>query len=135
MGCNSGTKFYYSDDVYICTLYRQYDSWPKEHLNAIAKIINDDCQRNVQWDSLVYHILVNMRRPECSRLRMTFEASEEDKSVDYVYIIKPIEEKWVNRTLPFVASLYIKIVHFTEIEYEGVFSEYLKILNDSDAYG
>lgn len=123
MGCNSVTKFYYSDDVFICNLYRQFDSHPENHIRRIIEIIEEDNLKNVQWDYLVYHILVEMRQ-ECSRMRMVYETPNEDSTVIYSYEIKPVEHLFTRPDAPLAEGLNLKIFSSGETIYDGPITDF-----------
>lgn len=138
MGTSSLTKFYYSDDCYLCTMYRNNDSLPEIHLSFLSDILRkiDIEEKNwlkkerYNWNLIVTKIINKLSNfSDNINLVSDLEISGKNDDTTYGFKIKPVKELYSNLNLILSKTLHLKLYFIRELEYEGILYDYLKKKN------
>jgi hypothetical protein len=110
MATDAVIQFKYSDDVHLTAIYKRYDSFPENIIQALKSYLKTT--NNVQWDFMVAEIISRFVEDSDNRkgIKMLYRMPlKKDSSFIYLWEIYPKEDDYGNESIPFDKSICINI--------------------------
>ena len=127
-------QFDYSDGVHLSSFYKRSDTFTEDIINKFQEFCNKiDLEEQyatgrLNWGYIVSRLICDFVRyvDRNDNIKMVPEASDEDGTFIYRWIISPIEDKFRDNNIPLIETLYFDITYqiSKRTEYKGLLSEF-----------